>query len=168
MLFVYALLIAGMVVVSAPFFWMVSTSLKRNIDVLEIPTRWIPDPIVWRNYRDAFTALPFGRFIWNTCVIAFFAAVGSTTSSAMAAYAFSRLRWRGRDWLFLLVLATLMLPYEVTMVPEFMLFKWLKWVNTFLPLIVPAFLGGSAFNIFLLRQFFMNIPHELEHLFRSS
>ena len=162
MLLVYLLLIMGMVAVLFPFFWMVSSSLKRNIDIYEFPIKWIPNPVVWRNYSEAFQAQPFARFIWNTCVITFFAVIGSTTSSSMAAFTFARLRWRGRDYLFLIVIATMMLPNQVTLIPQFMVFRSLGWLDTYLPLLVPAFLGGGAFHIFLLRQFFMTLSSELD------
>ncbi|MBV7330812.1 carbohydrate ABC transporter permease [Chloroflexi bacterium TSY] len=159
---VYLLLIVGMMAVMMPFLWMVSTSLKTPAAVFKIPTEWIPNPIVWANYPNSMTILPFGRFIVNTTYITVMAVIGATLSGALAAYAFARLRWRGRDWMFVLVLATLMLPFQVIMIPQFILFRALDWLDTYLPLIVPAFFGGSAFNIFLLRQYFMTISPELD------
>jgi len=159
---VYVLLVAGMIMVTLPFFWMVSTSFKARWAVFAYPVQWIPNPFVWQNYPQAFAALPIGRFMWNTCVIAFWRVIGVTLSSSMAAYAFARLEWRGREPLFLVVLATLMLPGQVTLIPEFIAFKLLGWLDTYLPLVVPAFLGGGAFDIFLLRQFFKTISRELD------
>lgn len=158
----YLLLIIGSFVVVSPFFWMISTSLKEHNEVFSIPPQWIPQPALWSNYPDALTSLPFGRFILNTLLIALLAVIGATTSGSLAAYAFSRLRWRGRNFMFLLVLATLMLPYQVIMIPQFVLFRSFGWLNTYYPLLVPAFFGGSAFNIFLLRQYFMSISPELD------
>ena len=160
--FVYAVLVIGMVIVLMPFLWMVSTSLKTPAAVFKIPTEWIPNPIVWANYPNAMTVLPFGRFILNTAQITALAVVGATLSGSLAAFAFARLRWRGRNFMFVLVLTTLMLPFQVIMIPQFILFRELKWLDTYLPLVVPAFFGGSAFNIFLLRQYFMTISPELD------
>ena len=160
--FVYAVLVIGMVIVLMPFLWMVSTSLKTPAAVFKIPTEWIPNPIVWANYPNAMTILPFGRFILNTAQITALAVVGATLSGSLAAFAFARLRWRGRNFMFVLVLTTLMLPFQVIMIPQFILFRELKWLDTYLPLVVPAFFGGSAFNIFLLRQYFMTISPELD------
>ena len=162
MSFIYAILVIGMVVVLMPFLWMVSTSLKTPAAVFKIPTVWIPNPIVWANYPNALTILPFGRFILNTTQITTLAVVGATLSGSLAAFAFARLRWRGRNFMFVLVLTTLMLPFQVIMIPQFILFRELKWLDTYLPLVVPAFFGGSAFNIFLLRQYFMTISPELD------
>ena len=162
MAFIYTALAVGMVVVILPFLWMVSTSLKTPADIFKIPTVWIPNPIVWANYPNAMTILPFGRFILNTAKITGLAVVGATLSGSLAAFAFARLRWRGRNFMFVLVLSTLMLPFQVIMIPQFILFRELEWLDTYLPLVVPAFFGGSAFNIFLLRQYFMTISPELD------
>ena len=162
MTFIYFALAVGMVVVIMPFLWMVSTSLKTPASVFKIPTVWIPDPVVWANYPNAMTVLPFWRYILNTAQITFLAVVGATFSGSLAAFAFARLRWRGRNFMFVLVLTTLMLPFQVIMIPQFILFRSLQWLDTYLPLVVPAFFGGSAFNIFLLRQYFMTISPELD------
>jgi multiple sugar transport system permease protein len=144
-----------------PFLWMISSSLKPNYQIFEVPPRWIPDPPRWENYTEALTTLPFDRYMINTAIITVLTIVGHVLSCTLIAYAFARLRAPGRDILFLVVLATMMLPYPVTMVPLYVLFKQLGWINTFLPLTVPAFLG-SAFYIFLLRQFFLTIPPDFE------
>jgi len=159
---IYVVLAVGMVIVILPFLWMVSTSLKTPADIFKIPTVWVPNPIVWENYPNAMTILPFGRFILNTAKITGLAVVGATFSGSLAAFAFARLRWRGRNFMFVLVLSTLMLPFQVIMIPQFILFRELEWLDTYLPLVVPAFFGGSAFNIFLLRQYFMTISPELD------
>ncbi len=160
--FVYLTLLVGMVIVILPFLWMVSTSLKTPAAVFKIPTVWIPNPIVWENYPNSMTVLPFVRYIMNTAQITLLAVIGATFSGSLAAFAFARLRWRGRNFMFVLVLATLMLPFQVIMIPQFILFRSLQWLDTYLPLVVPAFFGGSAFNIFLLRQYFMTISRELD------
>jgi multiple sugar transport system permease protein len=154
-----ALIVAGLFLL--PLFWMISSSLKPNYQVLEFPPRWLPDPIQWSNYREALTYVPFGRYALNTLFIAVMTIVGHVLSCTLVAYAFARLRAPGKNLLFLVVLATMMLPYPVTMVPIYIGFKSLGWINTFKPLIVPAFFG-SPFYIFLLRQFFLTLPHELE------
>ena len=140
---------------------MISSSLKPNYQIFEVPPRWIPNPPQWENYSEALTTLPFDRYMVNTAIITALTIVGHVLSCTLIAYAFARLRAPGRDVLFLVVLATMMLPYPVTMVPLYVLFKQLGWINTFLPLTVPAFFG-SAFYIFLLRQFFLTIPPDFE------
>lgn len=150
-----------------PFLWMVSTSLKTPQDLFG--TNWIPQPIAWENYVDAFSFGMWRQWLTNTVIITLISVFGVVLSSSMVAYAFARLRWPGREHVFKLVLATMMLPAVVTMIPQFILFAKLPafglqgsrvWVNTFLPLTVPAF-AGSAFYIFLLRQFMRGIPLEL-------
>jgi ABC-type glycerol-3-phosphate transport system permease component len=144
-----------------PLFWMIASSLKPNYQVLEFPPRWLPDPIQWSNYREALTYVPFGRYALNTLLISVLVILGHVLSCTLVAYAFARLRAPGKGPLFLVLLATMMLPYPVTMIPLYVGFNALDWVNTFLPLVVPAFFG-SPFYIFLLRQFFLTLPPELE------
>jgi len=149
-----------------PFFWMVSTSLKPNEQVYLIPPKWIPNPIVWSNYPRAFSFAPFGLFIKNSLIIAVICVVGVVFSSSLAGYSFAKLRWPGRDLIFFILLSTMMLPGQVTMIPIFILFRKFGWINTFYPLTVPTFFGGGAFNIFLMRQFFLTIPYELDEAAR--
>jgi multiple sugar transport system permease protein len=158
---VYSLLVIGSIVFLLPFLWMVSTSLKVSSEVFAYPPSFLPSSFQWRNYLDGWTALPFNTFLRNSLIITCTNVVGNLLSCSLVAFGFARLRARGRDLLFLLVLGTMMIPNEVTMVPRFILFKELHWVNTLLPLTVPAWFG-YAFFIFLLRQFFMSIPHELD------
>jgi multiple sugar transport system permease protein len=155
-----------------PFLWMLSTSLKTPPDLFG--RNWIPSPVAWYNYVEAFSFGMWGRWAWNTIVITLVSMAGVTFSSSMVAYAFARLRWPGREAMFKLVLATMMLPAVVTLIPRFILFANLPaygfqgsrvWVNTFLPLTIPAF-TGSAFYIFLLRQFMRTIPNELSEAAR--
>lgn len=157
----YAVLIAGAVLVTIPFIWLISSSLKPQAQLVAFPPIWIPKPILWENYPKALTALPFGRFILNTLIIATGSTLGSLVSSSLGAFAFSRLRWRFRDAVFFALLLTIMLPGQITMIPRFVLFAKLGWVNTYLPLIVPAWFA-SPFYVFLMRQFFMGLPTELD------
>ncbi|MDE0311338.1 MAG: carbohydrate ABC transporter permease [Caldilineaceae bacterium] len=151
------------VLMALPFFWMLSTSLKVEQQVYLFPPIWIPNPWAWENYSiSLFDILPFTRFFLNTIYITVTATVGAVLSSSMVAFAFARLRWPGRDKVFLLVLATMMVPTYSTIVPRFILFRHLDWVDTFWPLIVPLWFGGSAFFIFLMRQFYMTIPIDLD------
>ncbi len=159
---VYVVAIALSITFLFPLFWMATTSLKTMEQAYVFPPKWIPSPIVWQNYVRLFTELPFLRFTWNSVVIAVLNTIGVTLSSALCAFGFARLRARGRGFLFLILLSTIMLPYQVILVPTFILFKKLNWIDTILPLVVPAYFGGGAFNIFLLRQFFMTIPFELD------
>jgi ABC-type glycerol-3-phosphate transport system permease component len=167
MFFVYLLLLTGAAAVTIPFIWMLSTSLKNLGQVFLFPPQWIPDPFVWRNYYDALTVVPYLRFFMNTVIVTAISIVGIMLSSSLAAYSFSRLRWRGRDAVFLIVLATMMLPTQVTLIPQFIIFRNLKWIDTFLPLIVPV-MFGTAYQVFLLRQFFMTIPLEMDEAARMD
>jgi multiple sugar transport system permease protein len=156
------LLLAGLgLVFILPLFWMVSSSLKPDYEIFAIPAVWWPRQPRWANYIEALISQPFGRYAINTLIIAVSSIVGHLLSCSLVAYGFARLRAPGKGYLFILLLATLMLPYPVTMVPLFILFSRLGWVNTFWPLILPTFFG-NAFYIFLLRQSFMQIPAELE------
>lgn len=155
-----------------PFFWMLSTSLKDVRDLFD--SSWIPSRLAWENYRDAFSFGLWRRWTINTVIITAVAVVGTLLSTSLVAYSFARLRWPGRDLLFSVVLATMMLPGIVTMIPQFILFSKLPafgfqgsrvWIDTFLPLTVPAF-TGNAFYIFLLRQFMRGIPMELSEASR--
>jgi multiple sugar transport system permease protein len=157
----YLVMIGLAIIMLLPFAWMLSTSLKAEADVFRLPPQWIPESPHWGNYAAVFDRMPFLAYLRNTTVITVLTIVGTVFSSSLVAYAFACLRWPGRDRLFLFVLATMMLPLQVTMIPLFVIFKQLGWLNTYLPLIVPAFFGGGAFNIFLLRQFFLGIPSDL-------
>jgi multiple sugar transport system permease protein len=143
-----------------PIYWMAITSLKTTPEVFQIPPAWWPAELQWHNYPDALNVFPFLLYAANTLRIAGPVAIGTTISSSLVAYGFSRLRWPGRDHVFYLVLATLMIPTWVTLVPLYILFNNIGWVNTYRPLIVPSFFG-DAFSIFLLRQFFLRQPQDL-------
>lgn len=154
-------LLAGAFVVSIPLAWMITTALKQNYEVFLFPPRWIPEKLMWNNFTYVFQLMPFGRFMLNTSFITALNIVGNLLSCSIVAYAFARLKARGKNLLFFFVLSTMMLPYQVTMIPQFILFRTLKWVDTFLPLIVPGFFA-NAYQVFLLRQFFLTIPKDLD------
>jgi multiple sugar transport system permease protein len=159
----YATLLVLAVSFLLPFYWMVSSAVKDDNQVYTVPPVWFPNPIYIENFWNAWTGtyLDFNQFTINTVFkYALPAMFGTVISSALVAYSLSRLQWRGRDALFAVVLSTLMIPFWVTLVPLFLIFKNLGWLNTFLPLVIPKFFG-NAFFIFLLRQFFMSIPSEL-------
>jgi len=162
----HLVLIAGSLLFLLPFIWAVSTSLKPESDVFTFPPQFIPDTPKWENYPDALTAIPFGRYALNTIFLAGMRITGNILSCSLVAFAFARLRWKGRDVVFFLVLATMMIPEEVTLIPQYIIYSKIGWVNTYLPLIVPNFLAGAAFYVFLLRQFFMTIPRELDEAAR--
>jgi ABC-type glycerol-3-phosphate transport system permease component len=156
------ILAGGGIIMLMPLVWLVSGSLKRPEEIFTFPPRWIPDPIRWQNYIEVFEVEPIALYTQNTLVIAFAATLGQVLTSSLAAFGFARCRFPGRDLLFSAILSTLMLPYVVTMIPTYVMFSKLRWVGTFLPLIVPFWFGGGAFNIFLLRQFLRTIPMELD------
>ena len=143
-----------------PFVWMVATSLKVDRQVYSIPPTWIPNPVRWQNYYEAMTLLPWHLYFGNTIKYALFSTVGTVLSSSLCAYGFSRVRWKGRDTLFVLCLATVMVPFQVRMIPLYLMFNKIGWLNSYRPLIIPSFLG-TAYDIFLLRQFFLTVPPEL-------
>jgi ABC-type glycerol-3-phosphate transport system permease component len=160
-LLTHGILLVGAFFFVAPMLFMLSTSLKAMRQISRFPPEWIPNPVIWGNYPGVFTYAPMHVYLVNTLIIVIPSIVGAVLTSALAAYAFARLRAPGKQALFMLVLATLMLPPVVTLVPTYILFAKLQWVGTFRPLTIPP-LAGSAFFIFLLRQFFMTIPRELE------
>jgi ABC-type glycerol-3-phosphate transport system permease component len=144
---------------------MISTSLKPLDDVWKMEMEWIPDPILWRNYVDALDTLPFFLYLRNSLFVAIIATIGSVISSAIVGYGFARFKFPGRNALFFILLGTMMLPGTVTFIPVYITFAKIGWIYTFLPLIVPPFLG-APFNIFLMRQFLMTIPTEMDEAAR--
>jgi multiple sugar transport system permease protein len=159
--FRYLLLIAIAVVMVGPFLWMVSTSMMDHQDVFRVPPQWFPDRIDLKNYRAIMDVLPLGTLILNSLTIAIAATVGQLISCTLAAYAFARMRFRGSSAIYFVLLATMMIPAQVTMIPAFLIMKYLGFIDTLYALIVPAYFGG-AFGTFLLRQFFATIPTDLE------
>lgn len=167
-LIVYAILIAGAVIVLFPFLWTFSTSLKTPDQVYQIPPKLIPEPAAPENYDRVLNERPFGRWMLNSFFVVAVSTVGTLLSCSMTAFAFSRLRWPLRDKLFLVLLATMMLPDQVTLIPTFIIFKHLGWVNTYFPITLPAWFARNAFYVFLLRQFFMTIPLDLDDAARMD
>jgi multiple sugar transport system permease protein len=183
---VTVMLVLGGVSMMLPMVWMLSTSFKALNDIFAVPPIWIPNPLHFENYPNAWNIVDpqtgrvmfaddswsffgftiqgvnFTTYLVNTLFISILACAGATFSSALVAFAFARLRFPGREFLWYICLATMMVPAQVTMIPQFVFFKTLGWYDTFWPLIVPAWLGGGAFNIFLMRQFFMTIPYEMD------
>jgi multiple sugar transport system permease protein len=158
----YVILTLGGALMMMPFVWLISASLKEPQYIYVFPPQWIPNPVRWQNYTEVLFKLPFLLYTRNTLTILIPAMLGQVLTSTMAGYAFARLRWPLRDHIFSVLLATMMLPWAVTLIPIYVFFKELRWIGTYLPLIVPFWFGGGAFNIFLLRQFFLTIPMELE------
>ena len=161
-IFLYTAVIALAVVFTTPFLWAVSTSLKQVNKIYLDPPQWIPSPLVPSNYPQAMKLVPFPLYFRNTLIITVLAGVGRVFMSAVIAYGFARFEFPGRDVLFVLLLGTMMIPRQVLIVPQFLLFNKIGWVNTFKPLIVPAYLGGTPFMIFLGRQFLLSLPRELD------
>lgn len=154
-------LILFAVVFITPFYWMFATALKSDGQLFVLPPAWVPHPFEWHNFVRVFEEVPFGKFINNSLILVTWNVVGQVFATAMVGYGFARLRFPGRDVLFVVLLATLMVPKQVTLVPQFILFAKLGWIDTYLPLILPAF-GGSPFLIFLVRQYMMTIPLDLD------
>jgi multiple sugar transport system permease protein len=160
----HALLIAGSVIMLLPFAWMFTTSLKLPPDIFTYPPVWIPNPIAWQNYVKTVTVMPFGRFYLNSLIVTTGVTLLQLLTSSLAAFAFARMRFPGRNALFLLYLATLMIPFQVTMIPNFILVRALGWYDTYQALILPP--AFSAFSTFLLRQYLLGIPRELDEAAR--
>ncbi|MGQ9629869.1 MAG: carbohydrate ABC transporter permease [bacterium] len=178
-LFLYIVMVAGAIVILMPFLWMLTTGLKPEGRAFEHPPTWIPWPVgqvpeglkdiffpaAWGNIIKSFKVLPFPRFYLNTVIITGLTILGQVASTSLAAFGFGRLRFPGRDIIFIILLSTLMLPEQVTMIPIYIIMKNLRWINTFYPLIVPNFFSAGAagaFLIFLTRQFIMTIPLEYD------
>ncbi len=158
---IWFVLIGGAIVMALPFIWLVVSSLKPQEKIFIFPPEWIPNPVRTQNYVEALVYKPFGAYIANTLWIVLLNEIAILGTSSFCAYGFARIRFPGRDFWFGIVLATMMVPYFVLMVPSFVIFTRLGWVDSFLPLTIPFFFGGGAFNIFLLRQFFRTLPEEL-------
>lgn len=151
------LLVFFAVVMVAPFVWLVSSSLKTQLNIFQYPPEFLPDPWMPQNYINAMTYKPFGLYFRNTLLVAGLNVIAVVFTSSFCAYGFARMRFPGRDLWFGIVMATLFLPYAILLVPSFIVFSRLGWVDTFLPLVVPQFFGGGAFNIFLMR---LVLPHD--------
>ena len=156
----YTVLAVGSIVMLTPLAWMLITSLKSFDEVIASPPVWWPERLRWANYREALTTFDFSRYLFNSLFVCVATIAGTLVSCSLAAYAFACLRARGRDVVFALLLGTMMLPGQVTVIPLFKLFASIGWVNTFWPLVVPSWLGTNVFAIFLLRQFFRAVPRD--------
>lgn len=161
----YVVLIVGSAISLIPFLWMLSSSFKDPAFIFADPIQWIPKPWLWSNYAKAFERMPFALYTWNTVEITVLSLIGQLISCSLVAFGFARMRFPGRDVLFVVLLSTMMLPAQVTMIPVFNIFSTLGWYDTFLPLIVPSFFGAPFF-IFLLRQYLMTIPREMDEAAR--
>lgn len=158
---IYGLLLVLALSYFLPFYWMFTSALKDDIQVFRVPPVWVPNPAYWRNFWDAWNADMFNRYLFNTVFLyGVPLTLGVTMSSAFVAYGFARVQWPGRNLLFALCIATMMIPDQVTLVPLFVIFKHLGWLNTYLPLVMPGYFG-SAYFIFMLRQFYTGVPQEL-------
>lgn len=156
----YLLCVGAGITFILPFIWLVSTSFKTNSQIFVFPPQWIPNPVVWENYIMAVTRIPFLLYFKNTLIIVISSVIGIVLSSSIVAYGFSRIEFPGREFLFFIVLSTMMIPFPVTMIPLYIMFRRIGWLNTYNPLIIPSFFGAPFF-IFLLRQFFRTIPRNL-------
>jgi multiple sugar transport system permease protein len=156
-----ALLVIIAIIMLMPLFWLLSSSLKPLNRIFASPPEWIPNPVRLENFSEALSVRPFGNYLVNSLKIVTLNIIAVVFSSSFVAYGFARLRFPGRDFWFGIVLATLFLPYTITIIPQFLIFSRLGWIDSILPLVVPPFFGGGAFNIFLLRQFFRTIPEDL-------
>jgi multiple sugar transport system permease protein len=160
-IFIYGLLIILSCIFILPLLWMISSSLKPDYAVFAFPPQWIPNPAIWSNYVQALTVVPFQRFFLNTLIITVGSLIGSVISNVMIGYAFARLNTRLSNILFYIVISTMLLPFAVTMIPQYSIFANLKWIDTFWPLVIPSYFG-NPFYIFLLRQFFRGVPRDFE------
>jgi len=161
----YVILTVLAILFVLPVFYLFMGAFKAESELFRVPFKWLPDKFILDNFSNTFQSIPFMRYLKNTMIIVAFNIVGSLLSCSLVAYGFSRLRWPGRDKVFILVLITMILPYQVTLVPLFLMFTKIKWIGTFLPLIVPCFFGNPFF-IFLLRQFFTGIPQDISEAAR--
>jgi multiple sugar transport system permease protein len=158
-------LILGAMFFLSPLYWMVVTAFKETLELSVFPPTLLPTPWRWQNFLDALNQIPFWKYLWNTVIITVFSTIGAVFSNTLIAYGFSRINWIGRDVVFSIVVATIFIPFPATLLPLFIVFAKLHWINTFLPLIVPTFFGNS-FYIFLLRQFMSQIPLEISEAAR--
>ncbi len=160
--FVYIFLILGALVCLFPFYWMIRSSFMDIGQIFVMPPKLFPDPVVTTNYRDALDVMPYFRYLINTLIIVVSNVGGSILSASICAFSFARLRWKGRDKVFMVILISLMMPGIVTMIPTFVMWSKIGLTNSLIPLCVPIWFGGSVYNVFLFRQFFMGIPRELD------
>ena len=159
---VYLFLTFGAVFALVPFIWMVSTALKTPGQLFRFPPEWIPNPVAWSNFGEAWNALPFGAMVLNSVFVTTLAMIGELASAAVVAYGFARFHFRFRNVFFLLMLSSMMLPWVVTLIPGFLIWKQFGLINTFDPLTVGALFAWGPFYVFLLRQFFLGVSKDIE------
>lgn len=159
---IYAVVTLLAAVILVPFFWMLSTALQADGDIFAWPPQWFPDPPQWHNFIDAWTAMPFNRYLVNTLFIVTLGIIGEMASATIVAYGFARFRFPGSDFIFLVLLATMMLPFHVTLIPTFLIWQKLGLTGQFDPLVLRSWTAWGPFYIFLLRQFFLTLPRELD------
>ncbi|MGC4938843.1 carbohydrate ABC transporter permease [Kribbella sp. DT2] len=159
---VYLLLVAGAIPTLLPLIWLVRSALMNSGQIFVSPPQWIPKPFAWDNFTGALTQVPFARYFLNTLIIEAGVLIGTLLSCSLAAFSFARLRWKHKNLVFGLLMSGVMLPYAVTLIPTFLFWQKIGMVNTYVPLVLPSFFGTAVFNIFLLRQFFLSIPYELD------
>lgn len=162
----YLIAISSSAIFMFPFVWTLLSSLKRSAELFRFPPTWFPETPQWQNYPQVFEIVTWGAWTWNSVLIATSATIGAVLTSALVGYSFARFRYPGRNPLFMLTLSTMMLPVEVTLIPLYLMFAKIGWMDSYKPLIVPSFFGGGAFLIFLMRQFFMSIPIDLDEAAR--
>ncbi|RUT43426.1 carbohydrate ABC transporter permease [Paenibacillus anaericanus] len=158
----YVALISISVLFIVPFIWLIRSSLMDLSQIFTMPPEWIPEPFKWDNFQRALTVLPFDTFFINTIIIVVSVLIGTVVTSSIAAFGFSRIKWKGRDTVFAILMTSMMLPAAVTIIPSFLGWQMLGFYDTYYPLIVPAYFGGGIFNIFLLRQFYLTIPQDFD------
>lgn len=164
---IYILLIFFSLLFLGPFFWMLTTSVKSPDELYLFPPKWIPSTFEWGNFKKAWMSQPFNQFFVNTVIVTGLSTIGQLISSSLVAYGFARFKFKGRDFLFIVLLSSMMIPWEVTMIPQYMEFNYLGWINTLKPLFIPSWFG-APFYIFLMRQFIMSIPKELDEAARMD
>lgn len=164
--FLYVIAIVSSAIFMFPFVWTVLSSLKRSAELFLFPPTWLPESPQFSNYPKVFEIVSWSAWTWNSTLVASLATLGSVLTAALVGYSFARFRYPGRNPLFMLTLSTMMLPVEVTLIPLYLLFAKIGWMDSYKPLIVPSFFGGGAFLIFLMRQFFLSIPIDLDEAAR--
>ena len=158
----YAVLISGTLFCLVPLYWMVRSSLMTTVEVFMMPPRWIPSKFMWENYAEVFDTLPFTRYFRNSFIITGGCVAGTMLTSSLCAYGLARVKWKGRNIVFACIISSMMLPFAVTLIPTFLMWRGIGITDSFIPLIAPAWFGGGAFYIFLLRQFYMGIPRDFD------
>ena len=163
---IYFALILGVLFCLVPLYWMIRSSLMNTVEVFMMPPRWIPSKFMWENYQEVFDTLPFGKYFLNSFIVTGGCVVGTMLTSSICAYGLARIKWRGRNVVFACIISSMMLPAAVTLIPTFLMWRTIGITDSFIPLIVPAWFGGGAFYIFLLRQFYLGIPKDFEEAAR--